>query len=381
VRIVHLSSVHPHHDTRIFVRMCRSLAAAGHEVHWVVPRADTERDEVQDGVHVHAVRPAARRLQRMTGTVARVLRTAAALGGDLYHLHDPELLWAAPWWQRRLGRPFVYDAHEDYRLKMREKDWLPSPLRAPAEWTVGRVEDWAASHLAGVVTATPTICERFAAHPARVTIHNFPAEAELAPAAEKAEREPGLCAYVGQVAVVRAAREMVLAAGLAHPDVRLVLAGPFSPPSLRDTLTGVPGWARVDAPGHLDRREVVALLGRASVGLALLHPTPAYLAAYPTKLFEYLLAGLPVIVADFPLYRELLRDADCARFVDPREPNGIAQAMTWLATHPAEAADMGRRGRGLAVARFSWEAELPRLLAFYDRVVAHWRDRTPASGA
>jgi pyruvoyl-dependent arginine decarboxylase (PvlArgDC) len=46
--IVHLSSVHPRYDTRIFVKQCRSLAALGHTVTLVV--ADGRGDEHVDGV-------------------------------------------------------------------------------------------------------------------------------------------------------------------------------------------------------------------------------------------------------------------------------------------------------------------------------------------
>ncbi len=49
-RVVHMSSVHPRNDIRIFVKECRSLAAAGFEVFFVV--ADGQGPGLVDGVQI-----------------------------------------------------------------------------------------------------------------------------------------------------------------------------------------------------------------------------------------------------------------------------------------------------------------------------------------
>ena len=95
MRIVQMSSVHYWRDTRVFLKMCASVAAAGHEVHLVVPREDVSVETV-DGVIVHGLPMPANRRERMFGTVKRVLDTAAELKGELYQFHDPEFLLRAP---------------------------------------------------------------------------------------------------------------------------------------------------------------------------------------------------------------------------------------------------------------------------------------------
>lgn len=369
MRIIHLTSVHEYYDSRIFIKMCRSLAIAGHEVHLVAPRADTTQVEHRYGVSIHPVEPAKNRLQRMTSTVQDVLSVGAALGGDIYHFHDPEFLRVAPKWQKKLNKPFVYDVHEDYRIKMREKGWLPGFTRTPAEWIFGKIEDTAAARLAGVVVANPVSMKRFLRHPATITIHNYPLLNELAPTGKEAKREPGLFVYIGGIAVLRGAMEMVKAVGLAGPQAELALAGIFSPETLREELVPLKGWNQVSERGFLNREKISALLAQASAGLVVLHPTPAYLGAYPIKLFEYMSVGIPVIVSDIPLYKGIIGSINCALFVNPLDPSDIAQAMRWIMEHPAEAAEMGRRGRAAVMERYNWESESKKLLQFYSNLV------------
>jgi glycosyltransferase involved in cell wall biosynthesis len=163
---------------------------------------------------------------------------------------------------------------------------------------------------------------------------------------------------------------MVAAIGLTSTGLRarLVLAGPPGDGALEETLRAMPGWTRVKAVGMLSRPEVMDLLGQARVGVVICRPTPAYLDAWPTKLFEYMLAGLPVVASDFPLWREIVHGAGCGVLVDPLDPIEIARALEHLLEHPEQAEAMGRRGREAVLARYNWTREEAKLLALYQRL-------------
>ena len=110
------------------------------------------------------------------------------------------------------------------------------------------------------------------------------------------------------------------------------------------------------------------MLMEASAGLAVLHPVQSYVESQPVKIFEYMAAGLPVIASDFPRFRELVEQNGCGICVPPRDPAAIAAAIEWIFDHPLEAAEMGRRGRRLALDSFNWKSEEDTLLRFYQRV-------------
>jgi len=104
-----------------------------------------------------------------------------------------------------------------------------------------------------------------------------------------------------------------------------MLAGPFSPNGLLTGLEGLPGWARVQYLGVLDRPSVANLLCHVRLGLLLLQPEPNFVNARPVKLFEYMAAGIPVIASDFPLWRQIIGEAGCGLLVDPQDPQAIAR--------------------------------------------------------
>ena len=91
-KITHLTSVHARYDTRIFIKMCSSLAKKeNYEVFLVV--ADGKGNESKNGVAIVDVgAKTGGRISRMTQTAEKVYQKAKELDSDIYHLHDPELI-------------------------------------------------------------------------------------------------------------------------------------------------------------------------------------------------------------------------------------------------------------------------------------------------
>jgi glycosyltransferase involved in cell wall biosynthesis len=79
--------------------------------------------------------------------------------------------------------------------------------------------------------------------------------------------------------------------------------------------------------------------------------------------------GLPVVVSDFPLWRRVVGKAECGLVVDPTNLVQVADAIAWLCDHPAEAAEMGARGRRTVLGEYRWETQFAKLRAFYEQVL------------
>jgi glycosyltransferase involved in cell wall biosynthesis len=359
--VVHVTVVHPVDDIRIFAKQCRSLAAAGYDVHLVAP---AESDRELGGVKVHALTAApGGRLSRMTRTVLAAYRTARRLDADLYHVHDPELMPIALL-LRAQGRRVVYDSHEHLPQQVSTKPWIPAPLRRPLAALVDLAERNAARMLSAVVTAEPYVRERFEGRAPRVvTVNNYPM-LDAFPAADGDwdARERAVC-YAGSITELRGIREMI--AAVAMTDATLLLAGHFAPAGLERDLEAEPGWGQVQPLGRMLPEEVAGVYARARAGLVVLHPVPNYLEANPTKMFEYMSAGLPVIASDFPAWAAMVDGHGCGICVDPRSPEAIAEAIRWVLDHPEEARAMGARGRAAVERNYSWDAELAVLLDLY----------------
>lgn len=367
-RVVHLTSAHPRDDIRIFVKQCRSLADNGYDTHLVV--ADGIGDAEVEGVHIHDVGTVPGRLGRMVKATTRVWQAARVLKGDLYHLHDPELL-PFGWRLKRAGGRVIFDAHEDVPKQLLSKPYLhPAVLRVLSS-LFARVERYACSRFDGIIAATPTIRDKFARINARsVDINNFPILGELDAALPWSAKASEVC-YIGTIAAIRGVRELVRALEHLNSPIRLHLVGGFSEPAVETEVQGYPGWSKVINHGVLSRTGVRDVLARSLAGLVTLHPLANYLDALPIKMFEYMSAGIPVIASDFPLWRAIVSEVGCGLVVDPRSPEQIAQAIEYIASHPQDARRMGENGRAAVQAQFNWRTEKDKLLGFYGELIGY----------
>ena len=371
INIAHITNVHPRADTRIRVRETGSLAKAlGEPVALFVQ--DGRGDSVEAGGKIHIIDTGPSpggRLARMTLGVWRMWRAVRGLHPQVVHFHDPELMTLGLV-LKCFGYKVVYDVHEDVPRQVLTKYWLPAFTRQPVAWVISLVEWLASQAFDAIVSAEPHVAERF---PSRKTVlvQNFPILDELVTSTGPAyESRPAHFAYIGGITRIRGILEMVEALGLTgKKDIRLCLAGVFQPADLKKDIETSSGWRQVEYFGWADRTRVAAILCNVRAGLVLLHPTPKYLDAYPTKMFEYMSVGLPVIVSDFPLWRRIVENAGCGMLVDPLDPQAIGAAMQWILEHPVEAEAMGRRGRAAVEKYYNWETEADKLVGLYRKLL------------
>ncbi len=363
-RVVHLSSVHPPYDTRIFRKECRSLHDAGYDVTLVVGH---ERDEDHDGVRLRAVTRGGNRLTRMLATTWRVWRRAASERADLYHFHDPELILVGLA-LRGGGAKVIYDAHENYAEQIRGKPWLPAPLRGPVAAAASFVERRLAGGFDAVVAAGDDIARVFAGRARRVvTVENFPVPDPALLAAGDEGRERGLVLNYGGVSRQRAAGVLSEALDLlpVGSPVRLILGGSIWAPDLLERMKTRPGWSRVEFKGRVDRAEMSADFRRGWAAVVLYDRSPNHMHIRSNRLYEAMAAGLPVIVSDFPDWRRFMDEHRCGLPVDPDDPRAVAAALQRLHDDPEAARAMGRRGQGAVRERFNWDREAAKLLDLY----------------
>jgi glycosyltransferase involved in cell wall biosynthesis len=368
-RIAHLTSAHAPLDVRIFHKECRSLARAGYEV---IVLGNHASNKIVDAVRLQGLGAASGRVQRMTVKLVEMCRAAFGVAADVYHIHDPELL-VVGLVLRVAGKRVIYDIHEDLPRTMLLKAYVPKILRKPLLWIVERVENAAARCMSGLITATPALADRFQSiHRNTVVVNNFVILDEFVPAnkSEWKNRDSAV-AYYGGISEERGILEMVEAMDLlpATLHLKLELGGWFYVKGQEADLAAKPYWKHVNWHGELDRKSIASLLNRVQVGLVVLHPDEAYLTSQPTKLFEYMAAGIPVVASDFPLWRSIIQGAGCGLLVDPFKPQDIADAIAYLIRNPSEAEAMGQCGRRAAEELFSWGNEERVLLSFYSSLL------------
>ncbi|MED4979322.1 glycosyltransferase family 4 protein [Geobacillus stearothermophilus] len=365
MKICHLTSVHPHTDTRIFIKECRSLAMAGYEVHLVAPGAP---DSFVDGVNIHGVKKeTGSRLKRMTKTVNRVYEKGLEIDADVYHFHDPELIPIGIKLKRK-GKKVIYDIHEDVPRAIMSKHWINPIIRKFVSLSFEMFENNMAKRFDFLVTATPFITERFKSiNPNTININNYPLLNELIDEQTKknVNKNNSVC-YVGCISDIRGINEVLEASKMVNGDI--VFAGPVTHDYLKEKMNKL---SNVYYLGVLNRSEVRDLFSRSRAGLVTFLPEPNHINAQPNKMFEYMSAGLPVICSDFPLWREIIEKNKCGICVNPRDPKEMAEAINFLLENPEEAQKMGENGRRAVEEKYNWETESNKLIQIYNNLLNH----------
>lgn len=369
-KVVHMTSVHDPNDTRIAQKECATLASEGYDVVLVAPGRP---ERLPDGVRHHAIERPINRLHRFTRTIYAVYRAARQERADVYHFHDPELIGAGLL-LRLQGARVVFDVHEDVPRDIETKPWVPPALRPIVSGIAALVLKAAERCFSAIVPATPTIANGFH-HPKVVVVRNYPRLEDLVSDEQRTPftTRPMTALYLGSISVLRGVEQSV--AAMADPcipaDARLILAGPFESKELLAQMTAIPGWNRVDYLGTVARATIPSLLAGARMGLVLFQPAPNHDHAMPTKFFEYMAAGLPVIASrTLEAYRDIVTQHQCGILVDPTNVREIAAAMARLFDDPREAAEMGARGREAVFGRYEWANEARSLLGLYKELVA-----------
>jgi glycosyltransferase involved in cell wall biosynthesis len=364
MKVCHFSSVHPRFDTRIFVKECKSLSSAGHNVVLVI--ADGKGDFDKDGISICDVGSPKGRLSRFTKTAWKVYRKALSVDADVYHFHDPELMPFA-YLLKKHGKCVIYDVHEDLPRQMLTKPYLNQQVRKVLSFLIEKTENFFAKKYDAIVTVTAHISNRFSKlNPEVCILFNYPFVNEIPDLQPWGERKNEIC-YVGSISKVRGVEELVGA--LKEIDVRLNLAGKFNSQELEVKVQSKLGWKKVNFLGFLSREEIVDVLNTSKVGMVNLHPTINYVDALPVKLFEYMLAGIPVIASNIPLWKEIVDKEKCGVVVNPFDEEEITNKISELIANDSLSEQMGKNGREAVLKKYNWELEEKKLLNLYDKLV------------
>lgn len=95
----------------------------------------------------------------------------------------------------------------------------------------------------------------------------------------------------------------------------------------------------------MSKTEMPALISTADACIAILKPIEAFKTTYPNKVFDYMAAGRPVILAIDGVIRQVVEDAKAGIFVPPGDPDALAFAIMYLSSHRERGQKMGAAGR------------------------------------
>ena len=97
--------------------------------------------------------------------------------------------------------------------------------------------------------------------------------------------------------------------------------------------------------GYLTMDALLKEYQQADILAAHVRSSPVIEWLHPAKLWEYMATGKPVVHAGEGDIINLIKQHNIAVPVPPENPQALADAISYLASHPEEALQMGKRGR------------------------------------
>lgn len=289
------------------------------------------------------------------GELFAVSRWAKRLGADL--IHSPATLGPM-----RSSMPTVLTIHD--MLYFSHPEYMTTPLYTePVKW----MERLASRNASWVLTDSRVSADEI------VKYLNYPRErlqvvhlagTPMSVAASAQARRDDLILAMGNRRPHKNFEGLVRALALVDESVRptLVVTGSRGDDPLRPIVDdlGLGDW--VDLRGWISTEDLDALSASATA-IAV----PAFAEGFGLPILEAMGAGLPVMISDLPVFREVAGEA--AEYFDPADPASIARAITRLVTDPALRTRLHDVGLARA-AEFSWQRVAAETLAGFRSALA-----------
>jgi len=326
-------------------RLCGALVRSGCEVEvWALGSAK----DAPSGVAFH-------RAPGGKGFAARIIRDVVLpirAQGDIWIVVAPDLL-PMSWLLARLkGRRLVADVHEDYFELLKDRAWATGIVGALAK-VIARLATKVASR-ADLTTVADVQVPPFGARN-RLVVRNFPDLSLLTPSGELSPQPRAI--YIGDVRTSRGIKTILEAAELS-PKWSFDIVGNISTNDsdfINHWKSNSPARSRVTFHGRLTPSQSWSFAKGAWVGLSLLESTPAFSAAIPSKLYEYMASGLATISTPLPRCIELLEKSKGG--VIANDAKAVAASLNTWATDSTELIAMRKNAVMWATSNLNASAE------------------------
>lgn len=291
----------------------------------------------------------------------------ARLKGEVFHSQDVYSLPVAYLGAKMSGARLIYDVHEYYI-------GTPALSGRPLERTIwGAVERTFVRKADFVITVCDSIADvlrkRYGIPRPRV-VRNLP-RFRRAPRTDALRKwlgipdEEPILVYQG---VLQRGRGLFVAMEALRRLKRGVLVF-LGDGVLRDEVRGYAVRAgiedRIFLPGWVPLEKLPIYTASADMGLCMIEKLGySYYVSLPNKLFQYMMAGIPVLASDFPEIGKVVREAGVGLLADPSDPEDIAVKAQML-LEDKDLWEQCSKNAEKAAEVYNWEREKGRLVEVY----------------
>jgi glycosyltransferase involved in cell wall biosynthesis len=285
---------------------------------------------------------------------------------DIWHIHDPELLFFAIV-LILLRKKVVWDSHEDYfqqfAVESDYRAYLPKIMRRVVSKIILGLLKAIDSHAFGIIAATEVIQSKYS-NPNCVVVGNEARSEDFENLQPNFENQTVL--FIGSMSESHCFPEVVKAISRIG-ELNLVIAGQANEKLLAwsEELLG----ERVKYLGWANRKIIFDLISRSTIGMVTYQNLPTYNESRPTKLFEFLMSGLPIVASPIKPNIIFLQESFGGITSSGFESSDFEKSLRQVISSKDVWLEMSRSGKVWARANANWDSSEKNLLNFYHKLL------------
>ncbi|OGY26357.1 MAG: hypothetical protein A2Z42_03455 [Candidatus Woykebacteria bacterium RBG_19FT_COMBO_43_10] len=367
-------------DSRV-EREARSLSATGFNVKVFAASAPTlPKFEKIDGFEV--IRLPIKNYSPFWGFYRLVFykayRRLVEEKADVYHAHDLDTLLISYFAAKRNNAKIVYDSHEYWSSRtVFKKTYLDTFKGIIREPIFSLIEKSLIKKVDAVITVNETISEKLAEKygiEKPLSLYNFPSleNQKLSDLLRKSLKlgNKKLILFLGGVNRGRGVLQLVESLRFLSDGFHLVFLG--GGPYIKRAQVLAEKFnlsSRVYFLKAVPSVDVLKWASGADVGVSpIQNISTSYYYSSPNKVFEYLMAGLPIAVSNFPEMKRILGKFEVGETFDPEDPEDIAKAVKKISQDPRRYERLKANALKAAREEYNWEMESKKLIDLYKNI-------------
>ncbi len=307
---------------------------------------------------------------------------------DVYHCFNIYSLFPGFLFKLIKRRKLVYDAAEVPHLNIRRISAL-GIFAKPLSQIVGVIETSMASY-ANIVFTIPSVNDEYykrfeKVNKNTIVLRNTPptewGRVENGSIVLKDYPDQKILLYIGTFTRAKGIMKMVQAFEIVHRQlekVKFVLVGSFDEIKAYDNVKeefmaytkdhDLENYIKIT--GFVNWSKIPEYLSAADIALQVYQPDPIFMQSQgSSSLPEYMSASLPIVVNDFPNYRDIVEGYNCGITVDPTDERKIANAILRLLNDDELRQTLGQNSRKAFENEFNWGLEEKKLIKAYQTIL------------
>ncbi len=366
-KILVLTTVHKWNDNRILFKEIESLKKLDAEIHYCCQH-EKDTDFIENGVYFHPL-PKTNSLYKRLFLLQYL--TFIKIGRekfDIIHFHDPELI-ILMWIVKFLfNTKIVFDIHENVSESLKTRKYIPKILRNFVSSLYSLIEKMVISSFDSLIIAEKSYRKIYGEK--AIEILNYPRIPEKT--IDKDFTRLINFAYVGNITELRGIffmLEIFKKIFDSRKNVKLFLIGHFSPPLLERKVekfikeNNLEKGVVILGPKHI--LEVYKILEDVHIGFAMLKPIGNYIESLPTKIFDYMVSGIPVVVSNFDIYDEYVTIPNTGIKVKYGDIENSTKQIIEILDNKEKLRIMSDNGVILTNSKWNWLSQEKKLLQLY----------------